>query len=269
MPDTIGVIAGESVLPLLSIREARRQGVITVVAGIHGLTLKAVRCESDYYAEFSLGEIGKFFRFFLDHSAHRAIMVGRVRHRAIFSLLSVDRKFFKLLRKIKDKTTTSLLSTIADFFQEEGIEVLDSTTFLKQFLVEEKLYTPKRTLRPAVAADIEFGWQKAWGIAGLDIGQTVCVKGRAVIAVEAMEGTDRTISRAGEIAGPGVVTVKVSRPGHDMRFDVPVVGMDTMAALVKVKAAALVLEAHRTLLLDGEPFLAMATKNKISVLGKK
>lgn len=269
MPDTIGVIAGESILPLLSIREARRQGIITVVAGIHGLTLKAVRDEADHYAEFSLGEIGKLFRFLQGHSAHRAIMVGRVRHRTIFSLLSVDRKFFKLLKKIKDKTTTSLLSTIADFFQEEGIEVLDSTTFLKRYLVEEKLYTPKRGLRSAVVADIEFGWQKAWGIAGLDIGQTICVKGRAVIAVEAMEGTDRTILRAGEIAGPGVVAVKVSRPGHDMRFDVPVVGIGTMEALVKIRASALVLEAHRTLLLDGEPSVAMAIKNQISVLGKK
>lgn len=268
MPDTIGIIAGESVLPLISIREARKQGMITVVAGIRTMTLEAVQTEADHYAEFSLGQTGKFLRFFQAHSVHRAIMVGRVRHPAIFSHLFVDMKFFKLMKKVRDRTTTSLLSAVADFFQDEGIDILDSTTFLKEYLVEERFYTPKREIRPAVAADIEFGWKKAWGIASLDIGQTVCVKGRAVVAVEAMEGTDRTILRAGEIAGPGIVAVKVSRPGHDMRFDVPVIGAATMSALVRIRAAALVLEARRTLMLDREPIVAMARENKISLLGK-
>ena len=177
-------------------------------------------------------------------------MVGRVRHTAIFSIWKADSQFIRFLAKVKDKTTTSLLATLADFFFAEGIEIVDSTVFLKDYLVAAKNYTPRRKIGENLARDIEFGWEKAWGIAALDIGQTVCVKNRAVVAVEAMEGTDRAIRRAAEIAGPGLVVIKVSRPGHDMRFDVPVVGLSTMALLEECRAAAFVLEAGKTLMLD-------------------
>ena len=142
---------------------------------------------------FPLGQLGAVIRFFKKHGVRRALMVGRVRHAAIFSIWKADSQFIRFLAKVKDKTTTSLLAALADFFFAEGIEIVDSTVFLKDYLVAAKNYTPRRKIGKNLARDIEFGWEKAWGIAALDIGQTVCVKNRAVVAVEAMEGTDRAI----------------------------------------------------------------------------
>jgi DUF1009 family protein len=191
-----------------------------------------------------------------------------VRHTAIFSIWKADGQFIRFLAKVKDKTTTSLLATLADFFIAEGIEIIDSTVFLKDYLVAEKNYTPRRKVSASLARDMEFGWDKAWGIAALDIGQTICVKNRAVVAVEAMEGTDRAIARAAEIAGPGLVVIKVSRPNHDMRFDVPVVGLSTMTLLKECRAAAFVLEAKKTLMLDQPQVIALAQQGKIVLLGR-
>lgn len=268
MADTIGFVAGESQLPLLAIREARRQGWRTAVAAVKGLTVPELAGEADAWAEFSIGQLGAVIRFFRKHGVSRALMVGRVRHTAIFSIWKADGKFIRFLARIKDKTTTSLLATLADFFLDEGIEIVDSTLFLKEFLVTAKNYTPRLRVGAALARDMEFGWQKAWGIAALDIGQTVCIKNRAVVAVEAMEGTDRAIARAAEIAGPGLVVVKVSRPDHDTRFDVPVVGLSTMTLLKECRAAAVVLEAGKTLMLDQGPVLELARRGKIVIMGR-
>jgi hypothetical protein len=134
--------------------------------------------------------------------------------------------------------------------------------------VAAKNYTPRLRLSKALAGDIAFAWEKAWGIAALDIGQTLCVKGRAVVAVEGMEGTDSAIERAAAIAGAGLVVAKVSRPGQDMRFDLPVVGRRTMEVLAESRAAAFILEAGKTLMLDPEEFIARAMQSKIILVGK-
>jgi DUF1009 family protein len=268
MTEPVGIIAGESLLPLLSCREARRRGVRTVVAAVKGLALPELAAAADEWAEFSLGQLGGVIRFFKKHGARRALMIGRVKHAAIFSVWTADGSFLRFLARVKDRTPTSLLASLADFFSREGIEIIDSTFFLKEHLVAPRNYTPRLRLTKALAGDIDFAWEKAWGIAALDIGQTVCVKDRAVVAVEAMEGTDRAIGRAGEVAGPGLVVAKVSRPGHDMRFDVPVVGLRTMEALEKAQAAAFVLEAGNTLMLNGAEMAARANKGKIVLMGK-
>jgi DUF1009 family protein len=268
MSEAIGIIAGESLLPLLSCREARRLGVRTVVAAVKGLALPELAAEADQWAEFPLGRLGGVIRFFKRHGVRRALMIGRVRHAAIFSLWTADAKFLRFLTQVKDRTTTSLLATLADFFSREGIEIMDSTFFLKEHLVAARNYTPRLRIKETLARDIAFAWEKAWGIAGLDIGQTVCVKDRALVAVEAMEGTDQAIARAAAIAGAGLVVAKVSRPGHDMRFDVPVVGLRTMALLEECRAAAFVLEAGRTLMLDQNEMAARAASRKIVLMGK-
>jgi UDP-2,3-diacylglucosamine hydrolase len=268
MAETIGLIAGDSQLPLLSAREARRQGKKVIVAAVKNLALPELSGAADAWSEFSLGQLGAVIRFFKAHGVRRALMVGRVSHAAIFSIWKADSQFIRFLAKVKDKTTTSLLAALADFFLSEGIEIIDSTFYLKEYLVAAKNYTPRRRIGVKLAQDMEFGWQKAWGLAALDIGQTICVKNRAVVAVEAMEGTDRVIARAAEIAGPGLVVVKVSRPSHDMRFDVPVVGLPTMALLKDCRAAAFVLEAGKTLMLDQPQVIDQAQKGKIVLLGK-
>ena len=269
MAETIGFIAGESPLPLLATREAHRQGKKVIVAAVKNLTVPELAGEADIWAEFSLGQLGAVIRFFKKHGVRQALMVGRVKHTAIFSIWKADGKFIRFLAKVKDRTTTSLLATLADFFFTEGIEIIDSTIFLKDYLVAEKSYTPRLKVSESLARDMEFGWQKAWGIAALDIGQTVCVKNRAIVAVEAMEGTDCAITRAAEIAGPGLVVIKVSRPSHDMRFDVPVVGLSTMALLKDCRAAAFVLEAGKTLMLDQPQVIDLAQQGGIVLLGKK
>ncbi len=268
MADAIGFIAGESPLPLLAVQEARRQGKRTVVAAVKNLTAPELARAADVWSEFSIGQLGAVIRFFKRHGVHQALMVGRVKHAEIFSIWKADGQFIRFLAKVRDKTTTSLLATLADFFLSAGIEIIDSTSFLKDYLVEAKNYTPQRKAGKGLARDIEFGWEKAWGVAALDIGQTVCVKNRAVVAVEAMEGTDGAITRAAEIAGPGLVVVKVSRPGQDMRFDVPVVGLSTMTLLTRCRAAAFVLEAGKTLMLDQPQVVALARREKIILLGK-
>jgi DUF1009 family protein len=212
--------------------------------------------------------LGGVIRFFKAHGVRRALMIGRVKHASIFSIWTADAKFLRFLARIKDRTTTSLLATLVDFFSAEGIEITDSTFFLKDYLVAAKNYTPRIKVKAALAREIEFAWEKAWGIAALDIGQTVCVKNRAVVAVEAMEGTDQAIARAAAIAGAGLVVAKVSRPGHDMRFDVPVVGMRTMGILAESRAAAFVLDAGKTLMLDQAEMIARAMEKKIVLMGK-
>jgi DUF1009 family protein len=268
MNETVGIIAGESVLPLLSCREARRRGVRTVVAAVKGVALPELASTADEWAEFSMGQLGGVIRFFKRHGVHRALMIGRVKHATVFAVWKSDAKFLRFLTRVKDRTTTSLLAALADFFTAEGFEIIDSTFFLNDYLVTPRNYTPRLRLKDTLTRDIEFAWEKAWGIAALDIGQTVCVKNRAVVAVEAMEGTDRAIRRAAEIAGAGLVVAKVSRPGHDMRFDVPVVGLQTMALLEECRAAAFVLEAGKTLMLDGAEMAARAGRGKIVLMGK-
>ncbi len=268
MNETIGIIAGEPPLPLLSLREARRRGWRTVVAAVQGAATPELAAEADEWAEFPLGRLGGLIRFFKNHNVERALMLGRVRHASIFSAWSADAKFLRFLSRVKDRTTTSLLAALADFFAAEGIEIIDSSFFLGDRLVAAKNYTPRLRLCKALAGDIEFAWEKAWGIATLDIGQTLCVKGRAVVAVEGMEGTDSTIERAAAIAGAGLVVAKVSRPGQDMRFDLPVVGGRTMEVLAESRAAAFVLEAGKTLMLDPEELIARAMQSKIILVGK-
>ena len=269
MADAVGFIAGESQLPMLAVRSAQRQGKKTVVAAVKNLAVPDLADAADVWAEFSLGQLGAVIRFFKKHGVQQAVMVGRVSHATIFSIWKADGQFIRFLAKVKDKTTTSLLATLADFFMSAGIQIIDSTVFLMDYLVAEKNYTPRCRIGANLARDIEFGWQKAWGIAALDIGQTVCVKNRAVVSVEAMEGTDRAIARAAEIAGPGLVVIKVSRPSHDMRFDVPVVGLSTMELLKESRAAAFVLEADKTLMLDQPQVIALAQQAKIVLMGKK
>jgi DUF1009 family protein len=157
---------------------------------------------------------------------------------------------------------------VADVMKDNGITLVDSTAFLKPLLAREGLLTA-RPPTDDERADFEFGYKMADAIAGLDIGQTIAVKHRAVVAVEAMEGTDEVIARAGRLAGPGVSIVKVAKPNQDMRFDVPVVGLHTIQAMRAAGASAISIDAGRTLVLDGETFLAQANEAKIAIVGRK
>ncbi len=268
MTDTIGIIAGEPPLPELTCRQARCQGWRTVVAAVRGAADPALAHECDELAEFPLGRLGGLIRYFKDRGVERALMIGRVPHPSIFSALAADAKLLRFLAGVRERGTTALLSALADFLTGEGIEIVDSSFFLREHLVAARSYTPRLRAGRSLRGDIDFAWEKAWALAGQDVGQTVCVKNRAVVAVEAMEGTDRAIERAAALSGPGLVVAKVSRPGRDMRFDVPVAGERTLEVLAAARAAAFVLEAGKTLLLDPAAMAEKARRAGIILMGK-
>jgi DUF1009 family protein len=268
----IGLIAGNGSFPFLVLDAARRLG--------HEVTIVAVKEEaSPELAEaagrepvaavhwLSLGQLGRCIAVLKEAGVTRAIMAGQVKHSKIFAGIVPDRVLLSVLMKLRARNTDAIISAVADVLADHGIELLDSTAFLEPLLAKPGPLT-RRAPSPEETADFEFGYRMAEAIAGLDIGQTVAVKDRAVVAVEAMEGTDEVIARAGRLAGPGVRVVKVAKPGQDMRFDVPVVGAATIAAMRAAGASALSLDAGKALLLDGDAFLRAADDAGIAVIGR-
>jgi DUF1009 family protein len=178
-----------------------------------------------------------------------------------------DLKLLSVLTRLKARNTDALISAVADVMRDEGIDLIDSTAFLAPLLAREGVLT-SRPPSGDEAADLAFGYRMADAVAGLDIGQTIAVKDKAVVAVEAMEGTDAVIARAGQLAGPGVRIVKVAKPNQDMRFDVPVVGVATIEAMRAAGASALSVDAGRTLVLDGDRVFAAADAASIAIVGR-
>ena len=215
----------------------------------------------------SLGQLGKCIRILKSSGASRAVMAGQVKHVSIFSGIVPDMTLLSVIARLKSRNTDALIGAVADVLRKEGIELLDSTAFLAPLLASEGVLGT-RTPSADEKADFDFGYRMADAIAGLDIGQTIAVKGQAVVAVEAMEGTDEVISRAGRLAGPGVRIVKVAKPQQDMRFDVPVVGRATIDAMRAAGATALSIDAGKTLLLDGPAVLDRANDAGIAVVGR-
>ena len=195
-------------------------------------------------------------------------MAGQVRHVKIFSGIIPDLTLLSVLRRLKARNTDALISAVADVMKDEGIDLLDSTMFLAPLLAREGVLG-ERAPDERERADLEFGYRMADAIAALDIGQTIAVKHKAVVAVEAMEGTDEVIGRAGHLAGPGVCVVKVAKPNQDMRFDVPVIGLATIQAMRVAGATALSVDAGKTLVLDGEHVLASANEGSIAIVGRR
>jgi len=195
-------------------------------------------------------------------------MAGQVKHVSIFSGIIPDLTLLAVLSRLTSRNTDALISAVADIMRAEGIELLDSTGFLAPLLAKPGVLTT-RSPTDDERADFEFGYRMADAIAGLDIGQTIAVKHKAVVAVEAMEGTDEVIARAGHLAGPGVRIVKVAKPNQDMRFDVPVVGLATIQAMRIAGATALSIDAGRTLVLDGKDVFASANEASIAIVGRR
>ena len=213
----------------------------------------------------SLGELSKAIDLMHKEGVTQAVMAGQVKHNKIFSSIRPDWKLAKLLFSLPRKNTDSLIGAVARVLEDEGIRLVDSTLFLKPLVPEAGVLT-KRAPDERERADIEYGFGVARQISAMDIGQTVVVSDRACVAVEAMEGTDETIARAARITnGKQLVVVKVSKPGQDMRFDVPVIGLPTIEQMKSARATALALDAGRTLLFDKEKLLAQADAAGIAI----
>jgi DUF1009 family protein len=267
--ETIGLIAGSGRFPFLVLEEAKRRGIPVVTIAVKGEADPRIEGAADELYWVSLGELGRCTRHLKEGGAHRAIMAGRVEHTRVFGLIRPDPLLFKVLSRLKTRNTDAILKAVADVLAEEGIHLIDSTTFLTALITTEGRLG-KRSPTREEKDNIAFGFRMAKELARLDIGQTVVIKEKAVVAVEAMEGTDETIRRAGRIVGSspgGLTVVKVARPSQDMRFDVPVVGPRTIETMSRTGASALALEAGKSLLLEREKLLQQADDNGICVYG--
>jgi DUF1009 family protein len=270
----IGLIAGNGRFPFLALDAAKSLGYDVTVVAIKEETfpeMEAAAKEGPRPADLhwiSLGQLGQCIKILKSAGASEAVMAGQVKHAKIFANIVPDLTLLSVISRLRARNTDALIAGVADVLKDNGITLVDSTGFLRPLLAREGVLT-ERPPSEDERADLEFGYRMADAIAGLDIGQTIAVKHRAVVAVEAMEGTDDMIGRAGRLAGPGVSVVKVAKPNQDMRFDVPVVGLATIQAMRAVSASALSIDAGRTLVLDGDALLAQANEAKIAIVGRK
>ena len=267
----IGLIAGNGRFPFLVLEAARSQGHdVTVIAAkeeaFPELNEAAKRVGADIHW-ISIGHLGKCISLLKEAGATQAVMAGQVKHAKIFSGIIPDWEMGKVLAKLISRNTDGLIGAIANVLKDHGIELMNSTALIQPLLAKPGVSTTRRPTEEE-QKDLEFGYRIADRVAALDIGQTIAVKHQAVVAVEAMEGTDEVIARAGHLAGPGVCVIKVAKPNQDMRFDVPVVGFATIQAMRVAGAALLSIDAGKTLLLDHDAVHASANEAKIAIVGR-
>jgi len=260
-----GLIAGNGRFPFMVVEGARQSGAELVVAAIREETDPKIEQLVARVTWVGIGQLGRMIRFFKEEGVEKAIMAGQVKHVQIFSRAVPDARMLKVLLKLPRRNTDSLIGAIASELQSEGIELIDSTYFLSHNLPSSGTLT-RRQPDKHERENIEYGLELAREIARLDLGQTIVVRGKACVAIEAMEGTDATIKRAGELVSGRLTVVKLAKPNQDMRFDVPVVGVPTIEAMIEAGATCLCITAGKTLMFDPEQMIATADKNKIAII---
>jgi len=268
----LGLIAGNGRFPFLVLDAARGAGYdVTVVAikeeAFPELADAAARHPAADLHWISLGQLGKCISTLTRAGVTQAVMAGQVKHTKLFADIVPDLTLLGVLMRLEAKNTDALISGIANVLRDNGIELVNSTAFLTPLLAAAGVLTG-RAPSDEERRDIAFGYTIADALAGLDIGQTIAVKSGAVVAVEAMEGTDAVIARAGQLAGAGCSIVKVAKPNQDMRFDVPVVGVSTIEAMAKAGATVLAVDAKKTLMLDGDAIARAADEAGIAIVGR-
>jgi DUF1009 family protein len=272
-PAPIGLIAGNGQFPFLVLRAARGLGYRLVVVAIRDeafpdLERLAGELGGVEFHWIALGELGRCIETLRRAGVSRGVMAGQVKHVKLFTDVMPDATMTAVLARLPANNTDALISAVAGALHQQGITLVDSTALLADLLPKPGVLTA-RAPDEAMQKDFEFGYRIADVVAGLDIGQTIVVKERAVVAVEAMEGTDAVIARAGALAGAGVRVVKVAKPRQDMRFDVPVVGVATIAAMEDAGADGLSIDAGKTLVLDGDAFVRAADAAGIVVVARE
>src|SRR5919112_234708 len=258
-----GLIAGNGKFPFLVVEGARRAGAELAVAAIKEETDPAIERVAERVTWVGIGQLGRMIRFFKREGVEKAIMAGQVKHVQIFSGALPDVRMLRMLLSLPRRNTDALIGGVAAELQREGIELIDSTPFRQDPLPREGVLS-RRAPDERERGDIEYGLEVAREIARLDLGQTIVVRSRACVAVEAMEGTDAVILRAGALARGRLTVVKVAKPSQDMRFDVPCVGVPTVESMIEAGATCLCLTAGKTLLFDREEMLSLADKQRIA-----
>jgi UDP-2,3-diacylglucosamine hydrolase len=268
----LGLVAGNGRFPFRVLDAARAAGhAVTIIAikeeAFPDLADAAARPPRAEMHWVSLGQLGKWISLLKEAGVTHAVMAGQVKHTKLFSDIVPDLTAMGLLMRLKARNTDAIISAVADLLRDHGIALLESTALLAPLMAKAGVLT-ERAPDAQEQADLEFGYSVADAIAGLDVGQTIAVKSGAVVAVEAMEGTDAVIARAGQLAGVGVRIVKVAKPKQDMRFDVPVIGVSTIEAMIAAGATVLSVDAVKTLMIDGEAIIRAADAAKISIVGR-
>lgn len=266
LPQAIGLIAGNGKFPILFARAAKKQRIRVVAAAVWGDTSPLLCCYVDKLAWFKVGELQKLLDYFRRQGLQEVIMAGQVNPNNLFAPnLAMDESSRQLLQALKDRKADTIFSAVAEKLYGYGLKLVDSTFLIESFLAPTGTLT-KRGPTLLELADIEFGRDIAKTMGGLDVGQTVVVKEKAIVAIEAMEGTDRCILRGGRIAREGAVVVKMSKPKQDQRFDVPVIGPRTIKAMIKANARCLTIEAGKTIMIDREYCVKLANKAGICLV---
>lgn len=261
-----GLIAGNGDFPFLVLEGASKQGESLAVVAIKEETDKRIEEVAATFVWVGIGQLGKMISFFKDEGVTKAIMAGQVKHVQLFSGAVPDVRMMKMLWNLPRRNTNSLIGGIAAELEKDGIELIDSTYFLRDNLAGNGVLT-KRKPSDIELENIEYGLQIAGEIARLDLGQTIVVRAKACVAVEAMEGTDATIERAGTLANGKLTVVKVAKPDQDMRFDVPVIGLPTIETMIKAGATCLSVSSGKTLIFNRDEMIGLADKHKIAIVG--
>jgi len=264
---TLGIIAGNGVYPRLLADAARKAGVKKVIAAAFtGETDPELDPHVDLIEWMRVGQLNRLLKFFRAQDIHHAIMAGQIAPKNLFDLRP-DWKALMLLGKLKQRNAESIFAAIADELANVDVDLLPATTFLEDSLAPSGLIVGPKLSRQE-QDDVELGWKIAKEIARLDIGQTIIVKNGTVVAVEALEGTNDAIRRGGELARSEAVMVKVAKPSQDMRFDVPVIGIETIRISAEARLRVIAVEAGKTLLLERDAIVDLANRSKISIVAR-
>lgn len=265
--DRIGIVAGNGKLPLIAAQSARSKGRLVYVCAICDETDPSIESIATKTIWVKLGEIKKLAHFFKSEAVEHVFFEGKITKTSLFKgHIKPDLDMVMLFARLKDRTDDTILGGICDYLEAKGLHVLDSTIYLDDCVPEAGVLTKKRPSKKE-EEDIRFGWRLAKESGRLDIGQSVVVKDKAVLAIEAIEGTDAAIKRGGELGSRDVVVVKVAKPNQDMRFDVPAIGINTIRSMISAKAKVLAFEAGKTIIIDKEELLVLANAHNMIIVG--
>ncbi len=262
----VGLIAGNGRFPFLVLEAARSQGIDMVVAAIKEETFPEIEDESENVHWMSLGQLGKLIKTFKSEGVSQAVMAGQVKHKQIFSGIVPDLKMIQMLAGLATKSTDSLIGGVAKVLEKEGIQLMDSTAFLGPLLPDPGVLSA-RTPSEEEQQNLDYGCRIVRELGRLDLGQSAVVCDGACVALEAMEGTDAVVRRAASLVnGRQLTLVKLAKPNQDLRFDVPVVGPETLTTMMESNVTALAVEAGKTLMIDREDLIRTADENNITIV---
>jgi len=264
----LGIIAGSGEIPFYIYQRAKQEGYSIIVAGIQGEFNPKLKDSTDIFIPFEIKDFLNIVSIFKEKDLSECVFAGKIKQKNIYLKQISDSPLASLLEKTKTRSPDDIIRSVFDYVERKGIKVVDSSSFLSDLFCKPGVLTRDR-VPSVIKEEIKYGWPIAQRVADLEIGQTIVIKDKAVVAVEGMEGTDKTIARGGSLAGKGCVVIKVARSSQDIRIDQPAVGLSTVKSLKKAGCSALCIKAGKVLFIDKAKALKLAEQNGISVIAKK